>query len=244
MMRRILRTAVALGSLTMLGGAPALWAQGEETAREIEGLTYVLEENELGFEAFFLSFMAEEALLSWTTSRTDVGLAGDYIVGLDGFPRRWPERPGPRWRPATAQGGWESESVFSAEVQRVGGGSHWRFRFIFRDDGVSVEVHDLDEGSTTTISGALAEWERTPIESPVTVTAPFDFRIRINIRTGANTRRHPMIARMVPGRPYPVIARDESGERLQVGPQRWIPAAAVRVEGPVESLPVVRSPLP
>ena len=124
MMRRSLGSVVGITVMTVLVEVPALWAQEGDTAREIEGLTYVLEENALDFEAFFLSFMADEALLSWTTPRADVGLAGDYIVGLDGLPRRWPERPGPRWRPATAQGGWESENVFAAEVQKVGGGSH------------------------------------------------------------------------------------------------------------------------
>ena len=225
MMQSFLKTVAVVAALAPCVGTPELSAQGVDT---------------LGFEAFFLSFMADEALLSWTTSRNDVGLAGDYIVGLDGLPRRWPERPGPRWRPATAEGGWESESVFAAEVQKVGGGNHWRFRITFQDDRVSLEVHDLDEGTASTIPAALAEWERTTTDSPVTVTAPNDFRIRINIRSGINTRIHPMIARMVPGRSYTVIARNESGERLQIGPERWIPASVVRVEGRIDLLPVVR----
>jgi len=105
-------------------------------AAAISGKTYALDGNPLGLKSFVLTFpgAAEARLQLELGDRRD----GPRAVGLDGVPRVSPD--GRFGLPVAVSGAWEGDSAFVLDYNEIGNINTYRFRLMFADDRVAVEL--------------------------------------------------------------------------------------------------------
>ncbi|KKG83437.1 serine hydrolase domain-containing protein [Methanosarcina mazei] len=109
-----------------------------ETAKEIEGKTYVLDSNPLDLQSLSLTFDEEKGEALFT-----VGVAEnqtlEYLLGLDNVYRF---SPGEYGLPVAGKGSWESDNVFVAYIDEVANINHYKVTATYQDDQVTILVQD------------------------------------------------------------------------------------------------------
>lgn len=109
-----------------------------ETAKEIEGKTYILESNPLELQSLSLTFDEEkrEALLRVGVPENQTL---EYLLGLDNVYRFYPGEYG---LPAAGKGSWESDNVFVAYIDEVANINHYKVTLTYQDDQVTILLQD------------------------------------------------------------------------------------------------------
>jgi CubicO group peptidase (beta-lactamase class C family) len=127
-----------------------------EVAQQVAGVSYVFEDNPVGYTSFTLSFPAhDEALLKVTTSgnSAETGPPFEWLMGLDNVDRIAPGRFG---MPTAAKGLWESDNNFVAHIDEIANRQKFRLSVVFEGDQVTIEQW---VGGTLagTLTGSVAE---------------------------------------------------------------------------------------
>jgi len=127
-----------------------------EIAQRVDGVSYVFDDNPLGFVSFSLSFPAnDEALLKVSTlgSSAGTGPQFEWLMGLDNIDRIAPGRFGML---TAAKGLWESDNIFVAHIDEIANGQKFRLSLVFEGDQVIIEQW---VGGTLagTLTGSVAE---------------------------------------------------------------------------------------
>ena len=109
-----------------------------ETAKRIEGKTYVLDSNPLDLQSLALTFDEEkgEALLRLGLQENQTS---EYLLGLDNVYRF---SPGEYGLPVAGKGSWESENIFVAYVDEVANVNHYKVTLNYQDDQVTIQLQD------------------------------------------------------------------------------------------------------
>lgn len=120
-----------------------------EIAQQISGVTYVMDENDLGFESVTLTFEpgAAEALFVLETAR------GTYpqplLVGLDGLFHRVSDDDGEKW---SVRGAWDGDT-FQLTIKTMRHPGEDDYQFTFDGETITVAVTDNVNGGDSLISG-------------------------------------------------------------------------------------------
>lgn len=127
-----------------------------EIAQRVAGISYVFDDNPIGFLSFTLSFPAQdEALLKVTTlgSGTEADPQFEWLMGLDNVDRIAPGRFGLL---TSANGSWESDNIFVAHIDDFANEGYHKFRLslVFEGDQVTIEIWQ-DGTSAGTLIGRV-----------------------------------------------------------------------------------------
>jgi CubicO group peptidase (beta-lactamase class C family) len=122
-------------------------------AQTVSGKTYVMDVNPLGVSGISLSFQDESEALCLVS-------LGDFyqfeiLIGLDNvfrFSSGYPRNPG---LPAAAKGVWESDNIFLAEYDTIGNLDRWKWKFIFKDNQVTLQMSEITQKQEITITGKI-----------------------------------------------------------------------------------------
>ena len=125
-------------------------------AQRVDGVSYVFDDNPLGFLSFTLSFPAnDEALLKVSTLGSSAGTGPhfEWLMGRDNVDRIAPGRFGML---TAAKGLWESDNIFVAHIDEIANGQKFRLNLVFEGDQVIIEQW---VGGTLagTLTGSVAE---------------------------------------------------------------------------------------
>jgi CubicO group peptidase (beta-lactamase class C family) len=132
---------------------PAAVAPLPETASQVAGKTYRLDENWLGWRSFTLHFAPGEGRL--TIDDRVRGPQQPLAIGLDNVYRLSPGRFG---IPVALRSAWKAEDVFALELNEVGNINDWRFTFTFRDNRVTLTGEEKVGSPGVTVAGR--RWDR------------------------------------------------------------------------------------
>ncbi|MPN09737.1 hypothetical protein SDC9_157029 [bioreactor metagenome] len=109
-----------------------------ETAKRIEGKTYVLDSNPLDLQSLALTFDEEkgEALLRLGLQENQTS---EYLLGLDNVYRF---SPGEYGLPVAGKGSWESDNIFVAYVDEIANINHYKVTLTYQGDQVTILLQD------------------------------------------------------------------------------------------------------
>lgn len=128
-----------------------------EIAQRVAGISYVIDDNQLGILSLTLSFPAnDEAMLKVTTLGSGTLIADpqfEWLMGLDNVDRIAPGRFG---MPTLAKGLWESDNIFVAHIDEIANLQKIRVSLAFEGDQVTCEIW-VDGTSAGTLIGRVEE---------------------------------------------------------------------------------------
>lgn len=126
-----------------------------DIAQTVSGKTYVIDANPLGISGVSLNFQDEsEALCLISFGET---YQFEVLIGLDNvfrFSSGYPRNPD---LPAAAKGVWESDDTFVVEYDTMGNLDRWKWKLIFEDNQVTLQMSEINHGPEVTITGKLEE---------------------------------------------------------------------------------------
>ena len=118
-----------------------------DTALQVSGQTYVLDDNPLGLLSASFTFQEGEADALLNLSLVD-GNQVEWLIGLDNVFRI---SPGMYGLPAAVMGGWESENVFVLQTDEMGKMQQDRISMTFEDSLTAIKI------AGATLTGRLVE---------------------------------------------------------------------------------------
>ncbi|MGE5602511.1 MAG: serine hydrolase [Nitrososphaerales archaeon] len=116
-------------------------------ARSISGKVYEVGDNPAGWQTMSLSFEEGSPEATATINGTQKA-----PIGLDNVYRT----TGGQNRGVALRGHWEGEDTFVVENNNLGIFLQWEYRITFPGDGVRIEVRELVNGNTATVTGRQA----------------------------------------------------------------------------------------
>jgi len=126
-----------------------------DIAQTISGKTYVMDANPLGISGVSLTFQEKSEALCLVSFGDIFQL--EVQVGLDDvfrFSSGYPRNPG---LPTAAKGVWESNNTFVVEYDTMGNLDRWKWKLIFEDNQMTLQMSEINHGPEITITGRLEE---------------------------------------------------------------------------------------
>jgi hypothetical protein len=145
----------ALESATRLAAAPVPVAPPlPETAQRVTGRTFVIDTNPARLESVLFDFAGE------TEAAVNLGFSGggqaEWLIGLDGTYRYF---DADSEFPSAATGWWESDNVFVAQQEEIGGVTKEHITVTFESDRITLEIREFFMGPVgdATFTGRLEQ---------------------------------------------------------------------------------------